>query len=174
MEPAERVVEGSPGWSATPEGWSVARGIRRVRRPQRGRPALAFRVDVRSFLAGVIAACRPGRASKRAACGYGRNSSRVVIGPAAAGKRKRTAGNPLSADGPGVLCLLPKVEDTRKVGHTSGEGKSLVKTEADLRDACGPGFTASRGRARSFRACSVAFQADDLGARPARLLECPR
>jgi hypothetical protein len=29
------------------------------------------------------------------------------------GKRKRAAGNPLSADGPEVLFLLPKVEDNQ-------------------------------------------------------------
>src|SRR5262249_41120433 len=39
------------------------------------------------------------------------------------GKRKRAAGNPLSADGPDVLFLLPKVEDNRKVDHTFREGK---------------------------------------------------
>jgi hypothetical protein len=42
---------------------------------------------------------------------------------------KRAAGNPLSADGPEVLFLLPKVEDNPKVEHAHRESKSTGQKE---------------------------------------------
>jgi hypothetical protein len=49
--------------------------------------------------------------------------------------RKRAAGNPLSADGPEVLFLLPKGEDTANVEHAAAGGKR----DSEIRAAFAPG-----------------------------------
>src|SRR5262249_46799582 len=145
--------------SAPPACWK-GRSVPRTRRSgRRSTPAAGAGSTCRWTRLTLTAIWGRRRRGRRTPRGWGHSCKGWAprLKPDSRGKRKRAAGNPLSADGPDVLFLLPKVEDTGNVGHTFREGKSRRKKRTQRPSPQIPHLAPGADSGRVFRSSPAWF-----------------